>query len=111
MKAAIYSANGSPEVFRVVELPDPQPGPGEVLVAIEAISIEGGDLLARRSVAPAVPPRVKGYAAAGRVLALGEGGSRTAGSSGGPLLGHGRHSFNGGGGGSADHIRHSSSGT
>lgn len=78
MKAAIYSANGSPEVFRVVELPDPQPGPGEVLVAIEAISIEGGDLLARRSVAPAVPPRVKGYAAAGRVVALGEGVSRPA---------------------------------
>ena len=78
MKAAIYSANGTPDVFRVVELPDPVAGPGEVLVAIEAISIEGGDLLGRRTVAPANPPRVKGYAAAGRVVGLGEGVTRHA---------------------------------
>ncbi|HEY6870146.1 MAG TPA: zinc-binding alcohol dehydrogenase family protein [Novosphingobium sp.] len=70
MKAAIYSENGGPEVFRLVDLPDPEPGPGEVLVRIEAISIEGGDLLARRSSPPADPPRVKGYAAAGRIAAM-----------------------------------------
>jgi len=73
MKAAIYSENGGPEVFRLVDLPVPVPGPGEVLVQVEAISIEGGDLLARRSVPPGEPPRVKGYAAAGRIAACGEG--------------------------------------
>lgn len=71
MKAAVYSENGAPEVFRLVDLPDPVPGPGEVLVRIEAISIEGGDILARRSTPPGEPPRVKGYAAAGRIAALG----------------------------------------
>ncbi|MBU6266512.1 MAG: zinc-binding alcohol dehydrogenase family protein [Sphingomonadales bacterium] len=73
MKAAIYSENGGPEVFRVVDLPNPVPGAGEVLVRIEAISIEGGDLLARRNTPPGTPPRVKGYAAAGRIVAVGEG--------------------------------------
>lgn len=73
MKAAIYAQNGGPEVFRLVDLPDPVPGPGEVLVQVEAISIEGGDLLARRGTPPGDPPRVKGYAAAGRIAALGSG--------------------------------------
>lgn len=73
MKAAVYSENGGPEVFSFVERPDPVPGAGEVLIRVEAISVEGGDLLARRSVAPGDPPSVKGYVAAGRVAALGEG--------------------------------------
>ena len=58
MKAAVYSHNGAPEVFRLVDLPDPAPAAGEVLVRIEAISIEGGDILARRSTPPGDPPRV-----------------------------------------------------
>ena len=45
MRAAIYSENGGPEVFRLVDLPAPVPGPGEVLVDVAAISIEGGDTL------------------------------------------------------------------
>lgn len=73
MRAAIYSENGGPEVFRLVDLPAPVPGPGEVLVDVAAISIEGGDILARRNSPPGDPPRVKGYAAAGRIAALGPG--------------------------------------
>ncbi|MDE2410350.1 MAG: zinc-binding alcohol dehydrogenase family protein [Sphingomonadales bacterium] len=76
MKAALYSENGGPEVFRLVDVATPIAGPGEVLVRIEAISIEGGDLLARRSTPPGNPPRVKGYAAAGRIAAIGEGVAR-----------------------------------
>ncbi|MBC2669007.1 zinc-binding alcohol dehydrogenase family protein [Novosphingobium piscinae] len=71
MRAAVYRRNGGPEVFELVDLPSPDPGPGEVLVDVAAISIEGGDILARRNTAPGDPPRVKGYAAAGRIAALG----------------------------------------
>ncbi|MFC4595726.1 quinone oxidoreductase family protein [Sphingobium tyrosinilyticum] len=72
MKAAIYDSNGGPRVLRYVDVPDPVAGPGDVLIHVEAISIEGGDLMGRRSVTPGDPPRVKGYVAAGRVMAVGE---------------------------------------
>ena len=47
MKAAVYYETGGPEVFRYEEVPDPTVGPGEVLVRVEAVSIEGGDTLNR----------------------------------------------------------------
>ncbi|WP_026065864.1 quinone oxidoreductase family protein [Actinoalloteichus spitiensis] len=71
MRAAIYRAPGGPEVLRVETVPDPEPAEDEVLVRVEAISIEGGDLQARRAVDPGSPPRVVGYAAAGEIVALG----------------------------------------
>ena len=39
---------GDDSVLRYEEVPDPQPGPGEVRVAVQAASINRGDL-ARRS--------------------------------------------------------------
>ena len=76
MKAAVYFENGGPEVLRYEEVPDPVPGVGEVLIDVEAIAIEGGDLLFRSmrrddvgSAAP--PPHCVGYSAAGTVAALG----------------------------------------
>ena len=47
MKAAVYYETGGPEVFRYEEVPDPVPGTQDLLVQVEAISIEGGDTLAR----------------------------------------------------------------
>ena len=47
MKAAVYYETGGPEVFRYEDVPDPTCGPGEVLVRVQAISIEGGDTLNR----------------------------------------------------------------
>lgn len=73
MQAATYSENGGPEVLRYQELPDPVPGRGEVLVRTEAISIEGGDLGARRMMPVTDAPHVPGLSAAGTVVALGEG--------------------------------------
>jgi NADPH:quinone reductase-like Zn-dependent oxidoreductase len=48
MKAAVYSANGGPDVISYVDVPDPVPANNEVLVRNEAIRIEGGDLLSRK---------------------------------------------------------------
>ena len=43
MKAAVYYETGAPEVFRYEDVPDPVPGPGDILIDVEAVSIEGGD--------------------------------------------------------------------
>ena len=47
MKAAVIYENGGPDVLRYEDVPDPACPEGCVLIDVEAISIEGGDLLAR----------------------------------------------------------------
>lgn len=72
MKAVHYSRNGGPEVMEYGDLPDPEVGPDTVLIAVEWISIEGGDLLNRLVSPPPHTPFVPGYQAAGIVVAVGE---------------------------------------
>jgi NADPH:quinone reductase len=73
MKAAVYYTTGGPDVFRYEEVPDPAVGPGEVLVRVEAVSIEGGDTLNRLGGDIPNPPHIVGYQCAGTVLSIGEG--------------------------------------
>src|ERR1700728_644025 len=68
MKAAVYYETGAPEVFRYEEVPDPQVGPGDVLIDVEAVSIEGGDTLNRLGGDLARVPHVVGYQCAGTVV-------------------------------------------
>jgi len=71
----VISKHGPPEVLEVQERPDPQPGPGELRVAVKAAGINFADLLARVGLyadAPK-PPCVIGYEVAGEVDALGDG--------------------------------------
>ncbi len=70
MKAAVYDNPGPPSVLEYVDVPDPVCGRDEVLIGLEAISIEGGDLINRRST-PKPPRWVVGYAAAGTVVGVG----------------------------------------
>jgi len=70
MKAAVIYENGGPEVLLYEDIPDPECPPGCVLVEVEAISIEGGDLLARAGSPPPSTPHVVGYLAAGTVVAI-----------------------------------------
>ena len=72
MFAAVYYDNGGPEVFRYEEVPDPTHGPTEVLVRVEAVSIEGGDTLNRLEGQLATVPHIVGYQCAGEVLSVGE---------------------------------------
>jgi NADPH2:quinone reductase len=76
MKAAVYYETGGPEVFRYEEVPDPAVGPGEVLVRVEAVSIEGGDTLNRLGGDIGRAPHIVGYQCAGTVVSTGPGAGR-----------------------------------
>ena len=71
MKAAVYYETGNPSVFRYEDVPDPDCGPGDVLIKVAAISIEGGDTLARARGALATRPHIVGYQAAGEIVQVG----------------------------------------
>ena len=65
--------NGGPDVLRYEDVPDPECPDGCVVVDVEAISIEGGDLLARAGSPPPSVPHIVGYLAAGTVTEVGAG--------------------------------------
>ncbi len=71
MKAAVYYETGAPEVFRYEDVPDPVPGPGDIMIDVEAVSIEGGDTLNRLGGDLARVPHVVGYQCAGTVVEVG----------------------------------------
>lgn len=73
MKAAVYYETGKPDVFRYEDLPDPVCRPGTVLVDVQAISIEGGDVLNRAGGDMASKPHIVGYQCAGIVREVGDG--------------------------------------
>ena len=73
MKAAVIYENGGPSALRYEDVPDPECPDGFVVVDAEAISIEGGDLLARAAGQLAAVPHVVGYLSAGTVSAVGSG--------------------------------------
>ncbi|MGA2835339.1 MAG: zinc-binding alcohol dehydrogenase family protein [Acidimicrobiales bacterium] len=73
MKAAVYYETGGPDVFRYEDVPDPVCGPGEVLVRVEAVSIEGGDTLNRLRGELNRVPHIVGYQCAGVVAEVGAG--------------------------------------
>ncbi len=73
MKAARIHAHGGPEVLTVEDVPRPEPGPGEVLVRVLAVSVNHLDLWVRRGM-PGFPvpfPRTLGCDGTGEVVALG----------------------------------------
>jgi len=71
VKAACYYETGPPSVFRYEDVPDPKVGPGDVLVDVEAISIEGGDTLNRAGGEMASSPHIVGYQCAGTIAEVG----------------------------------------
>jgi NADPH:quinone reductase-like Zn-dependent oxidoreductase len=76
MKAVQTETTGSPETLRLVDLPDPQAGPGEALIRVEAAAVNFMDLMRVKGLPFDVPtplPFVPGAEVAGTVVALGEG--------------------------------------
>ena len=71
MKAAVIAENGGPEVLTYAEIPDPVCADDGIVIDVETISIEGGDLLARAMTPPLSATHVVGYIAAGTVRAIG----------------------------------------
>ncbi|MCS6802525.1 MAG: zinc-dependent alcohol dehydrogenase family protein [Chloroflexota bacterium] len=75
MRVVRFDRFGGPEVLRVVEEPDPVPGPGEAVVRIVAAGVNPADLAmiaGRYGVRPPLPA-TPGLEAAGVVLAVGAG--------------------------------------
>jgi NADPH:quinone reductase-like Zn-dependent oxidoreductase len=75
MRALVITQHGPPEVLQVLERPDPQPGPGQVRIAVKAAGMNFSDLLARVGMYPDAPkpPCVIGYEVAGDVESVGDG--------------------------------------
>jgi NADPH:quinone reductase len=73
LKAAVIYENGGPDVLRYEDVPDPECPDGCVLIDVEAISIEGGDVLHRAGSPPPSVPHVVGYLAAGTIAEVGAG--------------------------------------
>jgi NADPH2:quinone reductase len=71
MKAAVIAENGGPEVLHYTEIPDPVCADDGIVIEVETISIEGGDLLARAMTPPLSATHVVGYIAAGTVREIG----------------------------------------
>jgi NADPH:quinone reductase len=73
MKAIQMNATGGPEVLRLTELPIPEPGPGQVLIRVEAIGVNFIEIYFRKGVYKSVLPLTPGSEAAGTVEELGPG--------------------------------------
>ena len=73
MKAIQIHETGGPEVLQLAELPIPEPGPGQVLIRIEAIGVNFIEVYFRKGVYKASMPLVPGSEAAGTVEELGPG--------------------------------------
>jgi len=71
MKAAVYYENGTPEVFKYEEVPDPVCHPKGVVIRVEAVSIEGGDTLNRWRGPLLAKPHIVGYQAGGEIVEVG----------------------------------------
>ncbi|MDE2490615.1 MAG: zinc-binding dehydrogenase [Elusimicrobia bacterium] len=75
MRAVVLSAFGGPENLEPAVLPDPVPGPGEVLLRVRACALNHLDLWIRAGLPSAKikTPFVLGCDAAGEIAALGSG--------------------------------------
>jgi len=75
MHAVVISEPGGPEVLQWTEVPDPRPGPGEVVVEVAAAGVNRADLMQRQGHYPPPPgaPPYPGLECSGTVTALGDG--------------------------------------
>ena len=73
MRAVVIESHGGPEVLAVRDVPDPVPGPDEVVVAVRSAALNRADLLQRRGFypGPAMDHEIPGLELAGTVMARG----------------------------------------
>ena len=74
MRAVVITEPGGPEVMRWLEVPDPAPGPGEVVIEVAASGVNRADLMQREGHYPPPPgaPPYPGLECSGRVSGVGE---------------------------------------
>lgn len=75
MRAWLLERTGPPEVLRLVDVADPEPGPGEVAIRVEAIGINYAEVLSRKGLYGWAPkrPYIPGMEVAGTIVAVGAG--------------------------------------
>ena len=75
MKAVQFSEFGGPEVLRLVDVDDPKPGPGEVVMRVRAAGVNPADTYMRSGTYRIRPdlPCIPGWDAAGEIVETGEG--------------------------------------
>jgi len=73
MIAIQIRATGGPEVLELAELPIPAPGPGQVLIRVEAVGVNFIEIYFRKGVYKAAMPFIPGSEACGTVEELGPG--------------------------------------
>ena len=75
MRAVVITEPGEPEVLRWLEVPDPVPGPGDVIIDVAASGVNRADLMQRQGFYPPPPgaPPYPGLECSGRVRAVGAG--------------------------------------
>ncbi len=71
MRAIVIAENGGAEVLHWDEVPEPEPGPGELLVSVEAAGVNFIDIYHRRGLYQMELPMIPGMEGAGSVLAVG----------------------------------------
>ncbi|WP_283139627.1 NAD(P)H-quinone oxidoreductase [Rhizohabitans arisaemae] len=74
MHAIVIAEPGGPEVLRWREVPDPRPGPGEVVIDVVASAVNRADLLQRRGLydPPLGESPYPGLECSGRISEIGE---------------------------------------
>jgi NADPH2:quinone reductase len=73
MNAIQIQNTGGPEVLQLVDLPIPVPGPGQVLIRVEAVGVNFIEINFRTGTYKATMPLVPGSEAAGTIEELGSG--------------------------------------
>ncbi|MGZ4441481.1 MAG: alcohol dehydrogenase catalytic domain-containing protein, partial [Gaiellaceae bacterium] len=73
MRAVVITRSGGPEVLELHEVPEPVPGPNELLVRIEAVGVNYRDVYERvgGGAYDAAPGTIAGVEGAGTIVALG----------------------------------------
>ena len=64
MRGIVAREPGGPDVLQLADLPDPVPGPGELLIDVVAAGVNRAALLPREGHYP-VPPRCAAWSARG----------------------------------------------
>jgi putative PIG3 family NAD(P)H quinone oxidoreductase len=75
MRAIVITEPGGPEVLAVEQVPDPVPGPDEVVIGITAAGVNRADLMQRQGLYPPPPgaPPYPGLECSGQIMATGSG--------------------------------------
>jgi putative PIG3 family NAD(P)H quinone oxidoreductase len=75
MHAVVITEPGGPEVLRWLEVPDPVPGPGEVVIDVAAAGVNRADLMQRQGLYPPPPgaPPYPGLECSGTIRVAGGG--------------------------------------